>query len=170
MTPPIPGRIANAWLSTQRTSLLRLTAFAERLHPTTLLPRHLRTGIRGELEALFFLRRRGYIVVARRWRSPDHNGDIDLVAWHANTLCFVEVKARTARDMAPAALAINESKRSMLRRMARSYLRSLPEKTREQPLKRFDVVSVYLLPTGIECELLADAFPWRTDDSARYGV
>ena len=137
-------------------------------------PAHLHLGERGELEALFFLRRQGYVVTARRWRTPELNGDLDLVAWEGETLCFIEVKTRSQRDHTPAALAIGQAKRRMLSRMAREYLRTLPRPHRldeaQRVLTRFDFVSVYLLQTGTECELLRDAFDWRKDQSSRYGV
>ncbi len=137
-------------------------------------PAHLHLGERGELEALFFLRRQGYIVTARRWRTPELNGDLDLVAWDGDTLCFIEVKSRSQRDHTPAALAIDEAKRRILSQMAREYLRRLPRPTRlreaEHVLTRFDFVSVYLLQSGTECEVLRDAFDWRKDRSSRYGV
>lgn len=57
-------------------------------------PAHLATGRHGELAAFFYLRRQGYIVVARGWRSGRLRGDIDLIAWHGETLCFIEVKTR----------------------------------------------------------------------------
>jgi putative endonuclease len=47
---------------------------------------HLVTGERGEREALFYLRRRGYIVVARRWKSVKLRGDVDLIGWESALL------------------------------------------------------------------------------------
>ena len=61
-------------------------------------PEHLKTGLRGELEALLHLRELGYVVVARRWKTPKLRGDIDLIAWDGDCLCFIEVKTRTQRD------------------------------------------------------------------------
>ena len=146
-------------LHAQRWGLLRLQALARRLSRGQPLPSHLQVGMRGELEALFFLRRLGLIVVERRWRSPELNGDLDLVAWEAGTLCFVEVKTRTSRDMTPARSAVDQAKQNMLRRMAASYRRTLPEVYREGLLlMRFDVVSVYLLDGRVECEIVRDAF------------
>jgi putative endonuclease len=148
-------------LRTQRWALLRLRALSRRLNRGPNLPPHLQTGIRGEFEALFYLRRLGYVVIERRWRSPELNGDLDLVAWEGDTLCFIEVKTRTARDMTPAALAIDEAKRNMLRKMAASYVRTLPQEYRADVLMRFDIVSVYLLEERVECELVRDAFGRR---------
>jgi putative endonuclease len=121
---------------------------------------HLVTGERGELEALFYLRRKGYTVVARRWKSSGLRGDVDLIGWDGMRLCFVEVKTRGRRDAGPAELAVDEDKQDMLRRMARAYLKGFPGKLRAEVPVRFDVVSVYLLPTGVECELYREAFGW----------
>jgi putative endonuclease len=145
-------------LNAERWALLGVRALSRRLGRGSSLPPHLQTGVRGEFEALFYLRRLGYVVIERRWRSPELNGDLDLVAWEGDRLCFIEVKTRTARDMTPAALAIDEAKRNMLRRMAASYVRTLPQEYREDVLMRFDVVSVYLLDDAVECELVRDAF------------
>ncbi len=108
------------------------------------LPPHLLTGLKGEDAAYFYLRRKGYIVVARRWSAGNLRGDIDLIAWLGALLCFVEVKTRTAHDFAPAEAQVDSHKRHTLRRLARSYVRQLPLET--IPQMRFDVVSVYLVP------------------------
>jgi len=155
-------------LDAQRSALLAVQSLARRLSRRKPRPAHLLLGERGEFEALFYLRRQGYLPIERRWRSPDHNGDLDLIAWdpttpHGPTLCFIEVKARSARDLTPAASAIDDAKRRMLRNMARSFLRNLPRSQRDQTRARFDVVSVYLVGPKPECELLRDAFPWRED-------
>ena len=44
-------------------------------------PAHLVTGIEGENAAFFYLRRKGYMVVARRWSAGNVPGDLDLIAW-----------------------------------------------------------------------------------------
>ncbi len=149
----------NLWLTTERWALSKLQSASSRLAK---LPPHLQTGVRGEFEALFFLRRQGFVIAERRWRSPELNGDLDLIAWetgpHGRYLCIIEVKTRTARDQTPATLAIDQAKRRMLEKMAASYLRSLPHEYRDQAVLRFDFVSVYLLGDRVECELLRDAF------------
>ena len=122
---------------------------------------HLATGKRGEREALFHLRKLGYTVVARRWKSAKLWGDIDLIAWDGPSLCFVEVKTRSRRDAISAAeSAVDRDKREMLQKMARAYLRRFPESLRTEIQVRFDVVSVYLLPSGAEFDLHRAAFGW----------
>jgi putative endonuclease len=116
--------------------------------------------LRGEREALFHLRKHGYTVVARRWKTPKLRGDVDLIGWEGEWLCFVEVKTRTERDMAPAESAVDGDKQDMLRRLARAYVRGFPEGLRREVPVRFDVVSVYLQPSGTEFEVYRGAFGW----------
>jgi putative endonuclease len=123
------------------------------------LASHIEIGERGEEAAYFFLRRQGYIVVARRWNDGPLPGDLDLIAWRDGVLCFIEVKTRTAHGLAPAELAVDENKRRILRRLARHYLRQLPEGP--VPETRFDIVAVYE-PQGKprELHLIEAAFGW----------
>jgi putative endonuclease len=121
---------------------------------------HLATGLRGEHEALFELRKIGYTIVARRWKSTKLRGDVDLIGWEGDSLCFIEVKTRTERGLVPAMFAVDADKQQMLHKMARAYLRNFPEELRRDITVRFDVVSVYLQPSGTECEVLKGAFGW----------
>jgi len=124
----------------------------------SLLPAHLEVGRAGEEAAFFHLRRSGYVIVARNWRTQRLRGDLDLIGWHEGTLCFIEVKTRSQRDIVPAEFAIDEAKRRMLRRMARAWLRQC--KWAEKAPKRFDSVAVYLTDTQPEIELRRNAFAW----------
>lgn len=105
-----------------------------------------RAGDTGERLAYFHLRRNGYTVVARKWRAPNLRGEVDLVAWEGETLCFVEVKTRSGHDRFGAGYAIDRSKQDESRRMAAAYLQSLPWHGDEpaQPAMRFDAAFVYL--------------------------
>src|ERR1700733_9802027 len=123
-------------------------------------PTHLATGLRGEREALFHLRSLGYTIVARRWKSAKWWGDVDLVGWDGEWLCFIEVKTRSTRGAMAAESAVDRDEQDMLRRMARAYLRGFPEKLRTEVPVRFDVVSVYLLRSGVEFDLYREAFGW----------
>jgi putative endonuclease len=123
------------------------------------MPAHLAVGIDGEDAALFYLQRKGYTIVARRWSSGDVPGDVDLIAWEGPMLCFIEVKTRTSRDLTPAETAVDEHKRNVLRRLARRYVQQLPQQT--VPPVRFDVVSVYLVPgQKKEFQYFKGSFNW----------
>jgi putative endonuclease len=102
-------------------------------------PVHLRTGRRGEEDTYFYLRRLGYVIVARNFRSPRRHGEIDLIGWDKNVLCFIEVKTRTSHAVKPAEAAVDQSKKRELSAVAREYLRHLPPDC----TFRFDVVTVY---------------------------
>jgi putative endonuclease len=144
-----------AWLES---SLAGLNQIA-RKRGRSAMPAHLAVGIEGEDAALFYLQRKGYTIVARRWSSGDVPGDVDLIAWEGPMLCFIEVKTRSAHDMTPAETAVNEHKRNVLRRLARRYVRQLPHQT--APQVRFDVVSVYLVPEQeTEFQHFEGSFSW----------
>lgn len=102
-------------------------------------PAHQRTGSRGEDAAYFHLRKLGYVVVARNFRTSRCPGEIDLIAWDHDVLCFVEVKTRTSHDVKTAESAVDRHKRREIAHVARAYLRRLPPDCQW----RFDIVSVY---------------------------
>jgi putative endonuclease len=141
-------------------ALAGLDRLAARRGRAAALPAHLRAGIEGEECAYFYLRRKGYTVVARRWSAGNIPGDLDVIAWQGTILCIIEVKTRTARDLTPAETAVDFHKRNVLRRLARRYIQQLP--SMPNPQVRFDVVSVYLVPGQTpEYMHFENAFGWR---------
>jgi putative endonuclease len=107
-------------------------------------PQHLLTGIDGEEAAARFIRKEGYRILASRWQAKQIRGDLDLIAMKEETLCFIEVKTRTAHDSSPAERTVTAHKRKTLRKMARSYLSQF--NASNKPTVRFDILCVYLLP------------------------
>ncbi|HXJ88519.1 MAG TPA: YraN family protein [Candidatus Binatia bacterium] len=102
-------------------------------------PQHLRTGSRGEEEAYFQLRKLGYVIVARNFRSPRCHGEIDLIGWDGDVLCFIEVKTRATYDVKTAEAAVDRHKRREVAKVIRDYVRAGPRLCQW----RFDIVSVY---------------------------
>lgn len=105
-----------------------------------------RTGIRGETYAYWYLRRHGYTLVARNYRSPSMKGEIDMIGYDGETLAFVEVKTRAASDEADPAKrqnrpedSVNWDKRRNLTRVARQFLRARRIESAEC---RFDVMAI----------------------------
>jgi putative endonuclease len=145
----LSGRLTHAAISA-------LDWLAERTLSPDKSPPHQRTGRKGEEAAYFYLRSLGYVMVARNFRSPRRRGEIDLIAWHKDVLCFVEVKTRTSRDIKPAEAAVDREKLRQLRLVAREYLHHLPPSCQ----CRFDVVSVYFgtAPSPPQFELFQNAY------------
>jgi putative endonuclease len=126
------GRITRAIIRTLD-SLAELFLAPDKRSP------HLRTGTRGEEDAYFYLRKLGYTIVARNFRTPRSHGEIDLIAWDHDVICFIEVKTRTSRDVKPPEAAVDRHKRREVAEVARDYLKRLPPSCQW----RFDIVSVY---------------------------
>jgi putative endonuclease len=114
------------------------------------------TGRHGEDLAHRYLRRRGYVVVARNWRPAAGAGEIDIIAWQGATLVFVEVKTRTANEWSAPEREIDADKIRALQRAVRFWL-----KNNQAEQVRFDVIAV----TGDKpehfdkLEHFEDAFP-----------
>lgn len=113
----------------------------------------LRLGEIGEDLAVQELERRGYAVLARRYRR--RCGEIDIVAIDGQTLVFVEVKARDGLRYGPAAEAVTAIKRRRIVATARDFL--VRHGCRSQPC-RFDVVAVHVSQEGPEVEVFQNAF------------
>lgn len=105
-----------------------------------------RTGIRGETYAYWYLRRHGYTLIARNFRSPGIKGEIDMVGYDGRVLAFVEVKTRGVGEEADPSKAqarpedaVNWEKRRNLTRMAKQFLRA---RRLESAECRFDVMAI----------------------------
>ena len=94
-------------------------------------------GDRGEMEAARFLKRKGFAILAEKYRSP--LGELDLVARDGHTIVFVEVKARKGTTGDPPQVAVDLRKQRRLTRLALLYLNH--HHLHGHPC-RFDVVAV----------------------------
>ena len=104
-------------------------------------------GDRGEAIALEFLERSGYRIVVANFTAPigrnnvgaQVKGEIDIVALDGDTLCFVEVKTRSAADFAGPLSSVDLRKQRVVTRAARVYRRLFNIRNVKH---RFDVVTV----------------------------
>jgi putative endonuclease len=93
----------------------------------------------GEDLACKELERRGYAIVARRYRR--RRGELDIIARDGATLVFVEVKSRDGRNFGEASEAVTRLKRRRIAALAVEYIAR--HHVGECPC-RFDVVSIHL--------------------------
>ena len=100
-----------------------------------------RTGVRGETYAYWYLRRNGYVFVARNYTPRGIKGELDLVGYDGKTLAFVEVRTRTVRDdlQALPELSVTREKQHVVVRTAQRFL---SERRVEECPCRFDVVAI----------------------------
>jgi putative endonuclease len=110
-------------------------------------------GLSGESLAVEELERRGYAILARRYRTA--YGEIDIVAEDGQTLVFVEVKARATAEFGTAAEAVTRRKQLRLARMARDYLARAA--IVDRPC-RFDVVAIDEVETSPRITVYPHAF------------
>jgi len=104
-----------------------------------------RRGVRGETFAYWYLRRQGYIFVARNYMARGAKGEIDLAGYDGETLAFVEVRTRTIREDQAALpeLSVTAEKQQVVARTARRFV--MKRHVKECPM-RFDVVAIEEVP------------------------
>jgi putative endonuclease len=110
-------------------------------------------GKAGEDLACEELRRRGYAILARRYRT--RRGEIDIIARDGRTIVFVEVKARDGHEFGEAAEAVTGLKRHRIARLAVDYI--MRHRLSDCPC-RFDVVSIHFEAGVPVIEVLQNAF------------
>ena len=110
-------------------------------------------GWRGEDLACRELRRNGYTIVHRRFRT--RCGEIDIVARERNVLVFVEVKARSSGNFGTPLESVTWQKRKRLSQMAAAYL---VMNQLHDVACRFDVVSIVEGRERCTIELVRGAF------------
>ncbi len=123
-------------------------------------PAHLSIGKHGERLAARYLRRSGFRVLYRNFRSK-RGGEIDLVCRdrRENTLVFVEVKTRSTDLFGPPHAAVTLAKQERIIRGAKEWLRMLDD---PRISYRFDIIEVVMKPVPrINC--IRNAFEVRDD-------
>ena len=110
-------------------------------------------GVKGEDLAATFLKRKGYRIAERNYKTPV--GEIDIIAEDRGTLVFIEVKTRTDDSFGLPFEAVNSKKREKLRKVALFYLKN---RCRKDVPSRFDVLSIRAGDGKSDIEHIVDAF------------
>jgi putative endonuclease len=111
-----------------------------------------RRGRTAEVIALWYLRCKGYRLLARRFKVPQ--GEIDLIMRRGDTTVFLEVKSRRTVDDAMFAVTPWQTKRIA----SASAAWMARDQASNAGFCRFDIVAVppYLWPTHIENAFYGD--------------
>ena len=111
------------------------------------------TGTRGESLAVKALKKKGYKILEKNYRSK--LGEIDVIARDGGVLAFVEVKARRTDRFGDPKLAVTPQKQRKISMVALEYLKKTGQIEKEA---RFDVVAIRLLPGQPDIEIIKNAF------------
>lgn len=106
-------------------------------------------GDLGERLAAEHLDQNGYRLVAANFKVPigrntneaQVTGEIDIIAFHGDTLCFIEVKTRTSDEFTGPLSAVDLRKQRQITRTARVYRRIFAIWDIKY---RFDVVTIVM--------------------------
>ena len=103
-----------------------------------------RLGADGEKAACRMLRKAGYRILERNYRT--RWGELDAVAFESGELVFVEVRSRSSAEFGSGAESVGTAKQRQLVRIAQLYLAE--KNVGEDRPCRFDVVEMEALPGG----------------------
>ncbi len=112
-------------------------------------------GKAGEDAAVRWLEGQGYRIVERN--VVNHAGELDLVARDGETLCFLEIKARSSGAYGPAIAAVDARKQRRISRAAALYI---AVKGLHNAPCRFDVLGLDWEGQGWRYTLVRNAFPY----------
>ena len=96
-------------------------------------------GAKGEELAVRYLKKRGYRIVERNYRT--RLGEIDIIAEQGDDLVFIEVKTRSDTLFGSAFESVTKQKQKQLSKVALEYISK--EDCHNRPA-RFDVVAIEL--------------------------
>jgi putative endonuclease len=109
----------------------------------------------GEDAAVRWLEGQGYRIAQRN--VVNHAGELDVVAWDGETLCFLEIKARSSGAYGPAIAAVDARKQRRISRAAALYI---AVKGLHNAPCRFDVLGLDWEGQGWRYTLVRNAFPY----------
>lgn len=110
-------------------------------------------GQQGEDLAVRHLKKKGYKIIKRNYRT--RNGEVDIIAKHKGRVVFIEVKTRQSQRYGHPKFAVTADKQRKISMVALEYLK---KNHSLQSRARFDVVTVQSSENGPVIEIVANAF------------
>ncbi len=97
-----------------------------------------KTGLWGEIYASRYLRNKGYSIKDANYRLS--GGEIDIIAEKDGTVCFVEVKTRSAGAYFSPSEAVDYQKENNIKNVAAAYI----SRYKIEKNARFDIIEIIL--------------------------
>ena len=111
-------------------------------------------GRSGEELAVSLLKQRGFTILERNYKT--RLGELDIIAFKGEIVCFIEVKTRTSLKLGSPFEAVTKRKQRKLSQLALMYLKN---KKWIDKKARFDVIAVTKNGgTGYQIDIIEDAF------------
>ena len=114
---------------------------------------HIYLGKSGEETAAGLLKKNGYKIIVRNYKSK--LGEIDIIAKDKDTYCFIEVKTRHSDRFGMPSEAVLKSKQ---RQISKAALMFLKQNNLLDKKARFDVVSIIYSKDRPHLDLIKNAF------------
>ena len=126
------------------------------------------TGKAGEDFAAGYLKKRGYLIIARNYAIV--GGELDIVALKGGTLVFVEVKTRSSENMGSASEAVDIRKQNCLKKAKADFISRFGKGSKvphyffnirfQHTYKRtrFDIIEIYFTNGKAKAVHKKDAF------------
>ena len=110
-------------------------------------------GRSGEKRAAEYLKKNGYVLVETNYKTVF--GEIDIIAWDQDVLCFIEVKTRTETRKALPRQAVNRDKQRKIIQTASFFLKA---NHLTDQRARFDVMEMIRSQGEWQIQLIPNAF------------
>lgn len=115
-------------------------------------------GKKGEGLALTYLKRKGYEIIEKNYRT--NAGEIDIIGRDRDCVCFVEIRTRKTRKFGSPLESIDRKKQNQIAKTALIYIKN---NRLEEGKCRFDVVSVEQIGGFLpNIKLIKNAFELNT--------
>jgi len=117
------------------------------------MAQHIKTGKKGEVLALEYIKNKGYKILETNWRY--RRSEVDIIAMDQKTLVFIEVKTRSSDYFGKPEIAVTNRKKKLLVDAGTAYMQEV-DHTWEI---RFDIIAIVLRSENdIEIQHFIDAF------------
>lgn len=120
--------------------------------------RRIRTGKKGEGLALACLKRQGYKIIEKNYKTKQ--GEVDIIANDKDCISFIEVRSRNTERFGAPEYSINREKQNQIAKIALSYIKRYGLEDRDC---RFDIVCIEDVNSAFpKIKLIKNAFELDT--------